>query len=189
MLLVYMPYSSPRMSLGGWWGTKSLLGKSHSCQGTSPTFSLLNHLVAVSSFLVCVSGMCIWTHASWNLAFEIPRTWFLYLKPFCLTLPGLLCPVLLPMALRISLHCWPTPPLSISASNQGEVYTVILQRKKLKWCKCTCGIYTQRCRFSAASALKPAEHLMHSAFSFVSRKQNKQQYNSDDGNSVMFTFI
>lgn len=46
-----MPYSSPRMSLGGWWGMRSSLGKSHSCQGTSATFSPLNHLVAVSSFL------------------------------------------------------------------------------------------------------------------------------------------
>lgn len=41
--------------------------------------------------------------------------------------------------------------------------------------------------FSATSALKPTEHLMHSAFSFSSKKQNKQQYKSDDGNSAMFT--
>lgn len=110
MLLVYMPYNSPKMSLGGWWGMRSSLGKSHSCQGTSATFSPLNHLVPVSSFWMCVSGMCIWAHASWNLAFEVSRTWFLYLKPFCLTLPGPLCPALLPMALGTSLHCCPTPP-------------------------------------------------------------------------------
>lgn len=57
-----------------------------------------------------VSGMCIWAHASWNLVFEISRTWFLYLKPFCLTLPGPLCPALLPVALGTSLHCCPMPP-------------------------------------------------------------------------------
>lgn len=104
-----MPYSSSRMSLGGSWGMRSSLGKSHSCQGTSPTSSPLNHLVAVS-FLVCISGMCIWAHASWNLVFEISRTWFLYLKTFCLALPGPLCPALLTVALGTSLHCCPTPP-------------------------------------------------------------------------------
>lgn len=183
-----MPYSSPRMSLGGWWGMRSSLGKTHSCQGTSPTFSPFNHLVPVSSFLACVSGMCIWAHASWNLAFEITRTWFLYLKPFCLTLPGPLCPALLPMALITSLHCWPTPPspslpviqvkcIQGSAEKEDEVMQVHL------W-----DLHTEVSWFSAASALKSAEHLMHSAFSLISRKQNEQQYNSDDGNSVMFTF-
>lgn len=49
-------------------------------------------------------------------------------------------------------------------------------------------LHTEVSWFSAVSALKPAEYLMHSAFSFSSRKEKKQQYNSDYGNSVMFTF-
>lgn len=69
---------------------------------------LSNHMVAVS--WMCVSGMCIWAHAFWNLAFEISRIWFLYLKPSYLTLPGPLCLALLPMALGTSLRCCRMPP-------------------------------------------------------------------------------
>lgn len=143
MLLIYMPYNSPRMSLGGWWAWGL-----HWVNPTAVREPLLLSplLITWSLFLLswmCVSGMCIWAHASWNLAFEISRTWFLYLKPFCLTLPGPLSCVAPHGLINIS-PLLPYTTLSISASNQGEVYTAILQRKKLKWCKCTCGIYTQR---------------------------------------------
>ena len=40
---------------------------------------------------------------------------------------------------------------------------------------------------SAAPCLKHAEYLTRDAFPFSSRKQNKQQFDSADGNSVMFT--
>lgn len=144
MLLVYMPYSSPRMSLGGWWGKRSSLGKSHSCQGTSATFSLLNRMVAVSSFLdvrlrdVHMSP-CLLEFGIWNTEnmVSVPET-FLSDTPWS----SLSC--IAPRGLRNISPLLPYATLSISASNQGEVYTVILQRKKLKWCMCTCGIYTQR---------------------------------------------
>lgn len=58
MLLVYMPYSSPRMSLGGWWGKRSSLGRSHSCQGISATFSPLQSHGCHFFFLGCVSQGC-----------------------------------------------------------------------------------------------------------------------------------
>lgn len=110
MLLVYMPYSSPRMCLGGWWGKRSSMGKSHSCQGTSATFSPLNHMVAVSSFLDVRLRDVHMSPCLLEFGVEISRIWFLHLKPFWLTLPGPLCPALLPVALGTSLHCCPMPP-------------------------------------------------------------------------------
>lgn len=144
MLLVYMPYNSPKMSLGGWWGMRSSLGKSHSCQGTSATFSPLSHLVPVSSFLdvrlrdVHMSP-CLLEFGVWNIKnmVSVPET-FLSDTPWS----SLSC--VAHCGLRNISPLLPYATLSISASNQGEVCTVILQTKKLKWCKCTCGIYTQR---------------------------------------------
>lgn len=149
--------------------------------------SPLNHLVPVSSFWMSVSGMCIWAHASWNLAFEISRTWFLYLKPFCLTLPGPLCPALLPVALGASLHCCPTPPSPSLPVSRWSVYSDYAEKEAEVMKVHLWHLHAEVSWFSATSALKPAEHLMHSAFSFSSRKQNKQQYKSDYGNSMVFT--
>lgn len=177
-----MPYSSPRMSLGGWWGMRSSLGKSHSCQGTSATFSPLNYLVAVSSFLdvrlrdVHMSP-CLLEFGVWNIKnmVSVPET-VLSDTPWS----SLSC--IAPRGLRNISPLLPYATFSISASiysDSAEKEAEVMQMHP--W-----DLHTEVSWFSAASALKPAEHLMHSAFSFSSRKQNKQ-YNTD-GNSVMFTF-
>lgn len=69
-------------------------------------------------------GFCTWNFSVWYSLFSLS----------CIAPCGLtnISPLL------------PYATLSISASNQGEVYRVILQRKQLKWCKRTCGIYMQR---------------------------------------------
>lgn len=62
-------------------GMRSSLGKSHSCQGTSATFSPLNHLVPVSSFLdVCLRDVhmspCLLEFGVWNIQnmVSVPET-------------------------------------------------------------------------------------------------------------------
>lgn len=110
MLLMYLPYGSPRRSLGEWWGKRSLVGKSHSRQGTSATFSPLRSHGRCCFFLGCASQGCAYEPMPFGIwPFEISRLWFLYLKPSYLTLPGPLCPALLPVALGTSLHCCPVP--------------------------------------------------------------------------------
>lgn len=113
MLLVYMPYSSPRMSLGGWWGKRSSLGKSYSCQGTSATFSPLQLCGRCFFFLGCASQGCayepmpsgIWPSEHQEYGF---CTWNLPIW-HSLVLSVL---HLLPVALGISAHCCNMPSAS-----------------------------------------------------------------------------
>lgn len=103
---------------------------------------LSSHVVAVSSFLdvrlrdVHMSP-CLLEFGLWNIKnlVSIPET-------FLSDTPWSSWSCIAPRGLRNISPLLPYATLSIFASTQGEANTVILQRKKLKWCMCTCGIYT-----------------------------------------------
>lgn len=140
MLLVYMPYSSPRMFLGGWWGKRSSWGKSHSCQGTSATFSpFRSHgrcFLDVRLRDVHMSP-CLLEFGLWNIKNMVSVS-----ETFLSDTPWSSLSCIAPCGLRNISPLLPYATLSISASTRGEAYTVILQRKKPKRCMCTRGIYT-----------------------------------------------